>query len=151
MVAIDPQLEEVARGDIPPRYARVVGVSIAPSGRYAVVLLATNEGEAIELDETVAERVGAEWVAMGSGTPSSVVYVGDHRAAVLCNHDPLPAAIERVIVRDRGGEHEVPVEGGYFLYAAWKQDSGGDCTSDPPEPEVVAHVTRGGDRPPHAR
>jgi hypothetical protein len=57
VIKIDPQLEEVARGDIPARYAHVIGVSVAPSGRFAVVMQTTNEGAAIEFDETVAERV----------------------------------------------------------------------------------------------
>ena len=43
-------------------------------------------------------------------------------------------------VLDRGDEHEVPVERGYFLYAAWKQDRDGDDTMDPPTPEVVRTI-----------
>ena len=143
VISIDSQLEEVARGDIPERYTHVIGVSVAPSGRYAVVMLTTNEGTAIELDQTVAERIGDHWVGLFGGTPSSVVYAGDHRAAILCNYaDPLPPEVERVIVRDRDEEHEVPVENGYFLYAAWKQDTPGDVTTDPAEPEIIGTITR---------
>jgi hypothetical protein len=138
MIAIDPQLEEVARGDIPVRYTHVIGVSIAPSGRFAVVMQTTNEGAAVEFDETVAERVDDQWVGLFDGTPSSTVHAGDHRATILCNYaDPLPPDVRHVIVRDRGQEHEVPVEQGYFLYAAWKQDTSDDNTTDPPAPEVV--------------
>jgi hypothetical protein len=140
MLTIDPELERIARGDIPARYTHVVGVSISPNGKYAVVLLTTNEGNAVELDQTVAERIGDEWQGLSSGTPSSVIYVGDHRAAILCNLDPLPPDVERVIVCDRGEEKEVPVESGYFLYAAWKQDTPGDDTTDPLAPELVRTV-----------
>jgi hypothetical protein len=143
VISIDPQLEQVARGDIPERYTHVIGVSIAPSGRYAVVMLTTNEGAAIEFDETVAERVGDHWVGLFDGTPSSVIYAGDHRAAILCNYaDPLPLEVERVVVRDRGEECEVPVENGYLLYAAWKQDAPGDDTNDPPAPEIIRTIAR---------
>ena len=48
-----------------------------------------------------------------------------------------PPEVERVVVLDRGEENVVPVENGYFLYAAWKQDTPGDDTSDPPRPEVI--------------
>ena len=137
-ISIDPQLEEVARGDIPAHLTRVIGVSLSPSGRYAVVMLTTNEGTAIEFDETMAERVGDRWEGRSSGTPSSIVYAGDHRAAILCNYaDQLPPSVTRVVVRDRGVVHEVPAESGYFLYAAWKQDTPGDNTTDPPQPEVI--------------
>lgn len=138
MIHIDPQLERVGREDIPADQAHVVGVSIAPSGRYAVVMLVAGEGSAAEFDETVAERVGNRWLGLQSGTPSSVIYAGDHRGTPLCNYmAPLPREVERVVVLDRGTEHEVPVEQGYFLYVAWKQDTEGDNTSAPPTPTVV--------------
>jgi hypothetical protein len=138
VVAIDAQLEEVARGDIPAQYARVIGVSVSPSGRYAIVMLATNVGGAIEFDETVAERIDDRWVPVASGTPSSTVYVGDHRATILCNYaDPLPPDVKRVVVSDRGDEREAPVENGYFIYAAWKQDTDGAPSTDPPMPKIV--------------
>jgi len=86
----------------------------------------------MEFDQTVAEHLGSEWVGLMSGAPSSVIYAGDHRAAPLCNYmDRLPPEVERVVVLDRGKEHEVPVERGYFLYAAWKQDKPGDDSTDP--------------------
>jgi hypothetical protein len=141
VIEIDPQLAQVARGGIPEKYTHVFGVSIAPSGRFAIVMQMAGEGSAVEFDQTVAERVGNEWVDLMSGTPSSVVYAGDHRAAPLCNYmDPLPPEVEGVLVVDRGEEHEVPVERGYFLYAAWKQDTPGDNTTDPPPPEVVRTI-----------
>jgi len=141
MIEIDPELARVARGDIPEEHAHVIGVSIAPSGRYAIVMLTAGRGSGMEFDQTVAERVGGEWVGMMSGTPSSVIYAGDHRAAPLCNYmDPLPPEVERVVVLDRGDEHEVPVERGYFLYAAWKQDTPGNDRTDPPSPEVVRTI-----------
>jgi hypothetical protein len=141
MISIDPQLAQVARGDIPEQYTHVVGVSIAPSGRYSIVMLTTGEGPAMEFDQTVAERVGDAWVDLGSGTPSSVIYAGDHRAVPLCNYmEPLPTEVERVVVADRGEEHEVPVEHGYFLYAAWKRDTPGDDKTDPPTPEVIRTI-----------
>jgi hypothetical protein len=138
VISIDPQLEDTARGDIPAEYAHVIGVSIAPSGRYAVVMLTTNDGAAIEFDQTVAERIGDRWAGLSSGTPSSIIYAGDHRAAILCNYlNPLPLDVGHVVVRDRGEDHDVPVENGYFLYAAWKTDTPGDHTTDPPTPEVI--------------
>jgi hypothetical protein len=141
MIEIDPQLARVAQGDIPEKHTHVLGVSIAPNGRFAIVMLAAGEGSAIEFDQTVAERVGSEWVDLMSGTPSAVIYAGDHRAAPLCNYmDPLPPEVERVVVFDRGEEYDVPVERGYFLYAAWKQDTPADDTSDPPTPEVVRTI-----------
>jgi hypothetical protein len=141
VIPIDPQLEAEARGDIPPEHAHVIGVSIAPSGRYAVVMLTVGEGPAMGFDETVAEHVGDRWLGLSSGTPSSVIYAGDHRAAPLCNYmDPLPPEVERVVISDRGEKHEVPVERGYFLYAAWKQDTPGDNATDPPTPEVVGTI-----------
>jgi hypothetical protein len=141
MIEIDPQLARVARGDIPEKDSHVLGVSIAPSGRFAIVMLAAGEGPAMEFDQTVAERVGSEWVDLMSGTPSNVIYAGDHRAAPVSNYkDPLPSEVERVVVFDRGEEYEVLVERGYFLYAAWKRDTPGDDTSDAPTPEVVRTI-----------
>jgi hypothetical protein len=141
MIEIDPQLEQAARQDIPDDQAHVIGVSIAPSGRYAVVMLIAGEGPAAEFDETVAERVGEQWFGLQSGTPSSVIYAGNHRGAPLCNYmEPLPRTVEGVVVLDRGTEHEIPVEQGYFLYVAWRQDTEGDNTSDPPTPKVVRTI-----------
>lgn len=137
MIPIDPQLEEVARGDVPPQYAHVVGVSVSPNGRFAIVALTTNEGTAVELDITVAERAEERWESVSSGSMPYIVYEGDHRGAVLCD-GPFGAGVDRVVVRDRSEEHEVPVENGYFLYVAWKQDVPGDDTTDPPMPELVS-------------
>jgi hypothetical protein len=138
MIEIDAQLELVARADIPPGQAHVIGVSVAPGGRYAVVMLVVGEGSAIEFDETVAERVDTGWRSRQSGTPSSTIYAGDLRGVPLCNYiAPLPAEVEGVIVYDRGEEHQVPVEQGYFLYVAWKSDSADDPTGDPPKPRLV--------------
>jgi hypothetical protein len=143
MISIDRQLEAEARGDIPREHTHVVGVSIAPSGRYAVVLLTAGEGSAMEFDETVAERIGDRWVGLWSGTPSSVIYLGDHRGVPLSNaRAPLPSEVECVVVRDWGEEHEVPVERGYYLYVAWKQDSAGDAATDPPTPTLVGTKLR---------
>ena len=51
--------------------------------------------------------------------------------------NPFPLEVRHVVVRDRGEDHDVPVENGYFLYAAWKTDTPGDDTTDPPTPEVI--------------
>jgi hypothetical protein len=97
------------------------------------VLLRADAGGSFELDETVAERKDNRWVGLWSGGGTSdVIEVEDHRAAVLCNRDPLPPEVRQVVVRDRGVEHRVPVEGGYFLYVAWQQrevGSGAGSTS----------------------
>lgn len=146
MIPVDAQLEAEARGDIPAEHSHLIGVSIAPSGRYAVVMLTVGEGPAMEFDQTVAERVGDRWSGLFSGTPSSTIYAfGDHRGAPLCNYmEPLPPDVNRVIVHDRGEEHTVPVENGYYLYVAWKQDTAGDDTTDPPSPSFV-HALVGAD------
>jgi hypothetical protein len=95
----------------------------------------------MEFDQTLAERIGDLWVGLSDGTPSPIVYADNHRASVLCNYaDQLPPDVRGVVVRDRGEEHDVPVENGYFLYAAWKQDTPGDYT-DPPEPELVRTIS----------
>ena len=141
MVEIDPELELLARGDIPESAAHIVGVSVAPSGRYAVVMLTAGQEPSIEFDETVAEHTGDRWLALQSGTPSSAIYAGDHRGAPLCNYTaPLPPEVQRVVVSDRGEEHEVPVERGYFLYVAWKRDTPGDDTADPPKPQLLRTI-----------
>ncbi|HJU35882.1 MAG TPA: hypothetical protein VJ716_00500 [Gaiellaceae bacterium] len=141
MGALDPDLELIARGDVPAEHADLIGASVAPDGRFAVVMLAVGEGQAAEFDETVAERVGDRWVALQSGTPSSVIYAGDWRAAPLCNYvTPLPPEVEQVVVADRGDEHEVLVKSGYFLYVAWKRDEPGDDRSDPPTPELLRTI-----------
>jgi len=85
MIEIDPQLARVARDDIPEQHTHVLWASSAPSGRFAIVMLTTGEGSAMQFDQTVAERVGSELAGAMSGTPSSVIYAGDHRAATLCN------------------------------------------------------------------
>jgi hypothetical protein len=113
-------------------------VSIAPSGRYAVVMLTVGQGSALEFDETLAERVDDRWIGLRSGTPSSIIYAGDHRGLPLCNYmAPLAPDIACVVVCDRGEEHQVPVEQGYYLYVAWKQDTPGDPATDPPTPTLV--------------
>lgn len=141
MIEIDPQLERVSRQDVPADQAHVVGLSIAPCGRYAVVTLIVGEGSAMEFDQIVAERVGEQWLSLQSGTPSSVIYAGDHRAVPLCNYlTPLPSEVERVVVLDRGEEHDVSVEQGYFLYVAWKRDTPGDDATDPPKPKLLGTI-----------
>ena len=63
--------EEAARGDIPERFSRVVGVEIAPWGDHAVVLLRTNEGPATELYQVFCERASGGWSStLGSNGPS---------------------------------------------------------------------------------
>jgi hypothetical protein len=136
------QLLAEARGDVPPEYAKLLGVSIAPWGTEAIVLLAINEPPAVELEQVVCSRTpGGLWEGGQSGGGlSDVVYVGDVRARPIGDDCELPTDATSVIVHDRGKEHEVAVTDGYFVYAAWKRDSPGDDTTDPPKPEVVRVV-----------
>jgi len=53
---------------------------------------------------------------------------------------PLPVEVQRAVVLDRGTECEVAVEQGFFLYVAWKQDTDGDRTTDPPAPKLVRTI-----------
>jgi hypothetical protein len=53
--------EEAARGDIPPQYARVVGVEI--DGDSATVSLPTNEAPRFEPYQVGCERHGGLWFA----------------------------------------------------------------------------------------
>ena len=78
---------------------------------------------------------------MSSGGLSDGLWVDGVRARAI-GDDGLPSDVTSVVVRDRGEEHEVPVTDGYFIYAAWKRDSPGDDTTDPPKPEVV-RMSRG--------
>jgi hypothetical protein len=60
MIEIDPELERTARADIPDGQARVVGVSIAPSGRDAVVMLIAGDRTAAASTFTVADVTHTE-------------------------------------------------------------------------------------------
>jgi len=68
--------------------------------------------------------------------------LGDVRARPIGDANELPSDVSSVVVVDRGEEHNVPVTDGYFLYAAWKKDTPGDSTTDPPAPEIVRLVRR---------
>jgi len=65
-VSVGRTPEEVARGDIPEQYARVVAVSISPSSRHAVVAMQTNEPPAVELYEVACELGENGWVEFAS-------------------------------------------------------------------------------------
>ena len=138
------RLSAVAREDVPAEYSKVLGISVAPWGTDAIVLVATNEPPAVELEQVVCTLESAVgWVVvMSSGGLSDVVYLGDVRARPIGDANELPSDISSVVVVDRGEEHDVPVTDGYFLYAAWKKDTPGDSTTDPPTPEIVRLVRR---------
>jgi hypothetical protein len=142
------QLLAEARGDVPAEYAKLVGLSIAPWGTHAIVLLAMNEPPAIELEQVVCSRKpGGQWEAgMSGGGLSDVVYVDDVRARPIGDDVELPSDATSVVVRDRGEEHEVVVRDGYFVYAAWQKDPPGDGRTDPPKPEIVRVVRAGESR-----
>jgi hypothetical protein len=133
MLDVDLQLAAEARDDIPPEHAHVVGASISPDGRHALVWLLVSEGENPYFDEAVLEHDGERWCGqMSSGGVSWELWFDDVYATILGNDDePLPADIGSVVVRDRGVEHEVAVERGFYFYAAW------DAQAQPPRPELV--------------
>jgi hypothetical protein len=135
-MSVDPEVEyaalvQVARGDIPERFARLLAVAVSPDEQHAVVLLQTNEPPAVELYEVICHREGERWCA-GIGSSgvglgwASMSHASDqaresesaHRGVLRFGHEAPPGATA-VVVWWQNGEHTVPVAEGYFYFVAW--------------------------------
>ena len=118
-----PTPEEAARGEIPERYARVLGVAYSPDRDDAVVLLGTNEEPNLYPYQVLCGRGEEGWYQGTSGNGpgwSSTSSPGEPNIGVATDWDEAPPRARAAIVSFDGREHEVPVTNGYYLFAAWE-------------------------------
>jgi hypothetical protein len=113
-------VEAAARGDIPERYARPLGILVR--GDRALVVLGTNEPPWLYPCLVFCER-GDDglWHEAGSEGPG-VGHTDWEGATVLCEEAPPGAAT--VIVRYGGEDYEVGVEAGWFTFVSWERRPG---------------------------
>jgi hypothetical protein len=119
------ELVRVARGDIPARYAHPIGISVAPDGTAAVVVLGVNEEPFAEIEEVDCFREGGHWHAgsssngLGFGWTLRVWTDGGPCLGLLRVVGEAPLDVQTVVVRWDGRDHLVPVVAGFFLFAEW--------------------------------
>jgi hypothetical protein len=116
-----PTPEEAARGEIPERFARALAVAYSPDGNHAVVLLGTNEEPYLYPYQVVCSLGKSGWVeGTSSNGPgwSSTSSEGEPNVGVATDWDEAPPEATAALVSFEGQEHEVPVQEGYFLFAA---------------------------------
>ena len=121
-----PTPEEAARGELPERYARVLGVAYSPDGNHAVVLLGTNEEPYLYPYQVVCGLGEFGWVEemSGDGPGWSTTADDPHdseasKLGVATDWDEAPPVAIAAVVSFHGKDHVVPVHEGYFLFAAW--------------------------------
>jgi hypothetical protein len=121
-----PTPEEAARGGIPERYARFLGIARSPDGNHAVVLLGTNEPPFLYPYQVVCGLGESGWVEEMSGngpgwstTADDPHDSGASNIGVATDWAEAPPGATAAVVSFAGQEHEVPVREGYFLFAAW--------------------------------
>jgi hypothetical protein len=87
---VAPTPEEAARGGIPERYARALGVVYSPDGNHAVVLLGTNEPPFLYPYQVVCGRGEDGWYEGISGNGpgwSTTSNEGEPNAGVATDWD----------------------------------------------------------------
>jgi len=127
-----PTPEEAARGEIPERYARLLGVVYSPDEEHAVVLLGTNEPPFLYPYQVICGRGENGWYEEISGNGSGwsttsnldEVEAGAPNLGVITDWDEAPPEATAAVVSFDGQDHEVPVREGYFLFAAWDVPDG---------------------------
>jgi hypothetical protein len=115
-------LDEAARGDIPPRYARPLVTELSPDGRTAFVLLGTNEEPSLYPYVVLCSREEGGW-SEGAGTSFGgtgwmSIEADDHNGVLFFGGD-APAGASEAVVRYRGAEHRVSVVGGFYVFVQW--------------------------------
>jgi hypothetical protein len=110
--------EEAARGDMPPRYCRVLATS--ESGDFALVLLATNEPPYVELYGVRCRRRDGLWFDEGgsSGTGMTWSISSDRDLGDLACSWEAPAGADRLRIQLLGNDHEIETQNGYCLFLA---------------------------------
>jgi hypothetical protein len=130
--------EEAARGDIPERYARALVTEVSPDGRWAVVLLGTNEEPALYPYVETCSAEGGRWFersgsSFGGSGWSSLDPDASNGLYYLCGEAPTGAVEAVVSYRDE--ERRVPVVSGYFIFVAW--DIPEEFPEEPPSVRFV--------------
>ena len=123
MARSEEAIVEAARGDIPARFVRLLGISISPDGHAAVALLDTNAvGSSDPYPLQVhCYRDDTGWHEAGSSNGYGWSVIG---GGVVTYWDRAPADVREVIVRWRDEEHRVPTAYGFFLFARWAVPEG---------------------------
>jgi hypothetical protein len=118
----EDELFRLARADIPERYAHPVCTAIAPSGQFAIALIAANEQPIVEIDLSLFEREEGRWVLSGSGGASGVTWssAGPYED-VLTAPVAAPPDAGSAVFEWRGQEHNVAVENGYATLVLWNE------------------------------
>jgi hypothetical protein len=106
-----PTPEDAARGEIPERYARALGVVHSPDGNHAVVLLGTNESPFLYPYQVVCGRGEGGWYEGMSGNGpgwSTTSSEGEPNIGVATLWDEAPPGATAAVVSFEGHEHECP-------------------------------------------
>jgi hypothetical protein len=115
--------ENAARGDIPARYCRRLGASVAPDGRNAVVLLGTNEPPLLYPYLVNCHFEAGRWVedhgSNGSGWSPTHKDAEGRWVGVLAEWEDAPHGAEAAILEYDGEETKVPVVDRYYFFAKW--------------------------------
>ena len=118
-----PDPESAARGDIPARFARTLGLAMSPEGDRAVVLLGTNEPPAVYPYEVICARTEDGWedVASSNGCGWTAVSWDDSATnlGVETVWGEASAGVEAIAISFNGGTVRAPVVGGYYFWVAW--------------------------------
>jgi hypothetical protein len=118
-----PTPEEAARGEIPERYARALGVAYSPDGNHAVVLLGTNEPPSLYPYQVLCGRGEGGWYegisGNGPGWSTTKDAEDDPNLGVVTLWDEAPPEAAAAVISFDALEHEAPVRESYFLFAAW--------------------------------
>lgn len=118
----EDELFRLARGDIPERYAHPVCTAIAPSGHFAIALIATNEQPSVEIELSQFEREEGRWVLFASGGASGVTWSSaGPDEDVLTAPVAAPPDARSAVFEWRGQEHDVAVENGYATLVLWNE------------------------------
>jgi hypothetical protein len=114
-----PTPEEAARGEIPERYARVLGVAYSPDGQHSVVLLGTNEEPCLHPYQVVCGLGESGWVEEMGGTGPGWSTIADDphdsgapNLGVATLWDEAPEGAIAGVVSFHGEDHVVPVREG---------------------------------------
>lgn len=101
----------------------MLGVAYSPDGNHAVVLLGTNEPPFLYPHQVLCGRGENGWCegtsGNGPGWSSTRDAEDEPNLGAATVWDEAPAGATAAVVSFEGGEHEVPVREGDFLFAAW--------------------------------
>jgi hypothetical protein len=111
-------LERSVANQAPPDSV-VVGVAIAPDGRYGAALVIASSGHPLDY---LLERTEGGWQERGVGSGCGTTWCSldeSGELGVLRFSDQAPAGSTSAHVTYENAAHRVPVRHGHFLFVSW--------------------------------